>query len=315
MLLLTTNGLHVVFIGDSVLRYTYLALAYQVQSNATEIPITLLNEKKSSSWMEFYNTSTNLFEGMMSCDCFRESGTKLDDIRENRYYHNTKMGLRLTYIEKFGDFPANGLNMSKVTTHARMHSIADDWSYNWNELLSILIPEMDLQGDAVDAVVMNAGFHFHSKLHASIKNVLEAGIANVPVLIWVETTPIWDRTTGLKSLRESRMYELTRKIFMKKKRPQLPPTDNEVCCMCDRLRSSECNKETYSGSSKKKNLNCIFCPFPYDRLGLKIVGDSYWDDKHFQDGRVYQKRNLVLFETMYKAGLKLPSGLIELLSR
>ncbi len=67
---------HIVFVGDSVSRYQYLALVYAVHFGrpmplSPGIEKSITNEKSFSSWQEFYAVTTHIFSPYMMCDCMR----------------------------------------------------------------------------------------------------------------------------------------------------------------------------------------------------------------------------------------------------
>ena len=89
---------HVVFIGDSLLRYSFLAWLHQEHHfTSSYAPDWLINEKKSDSWYSYFQASTAHFEGYMKCDCRRSENFDLWLEMENRYYYRDN--LAATYIQ------------------------------------------------------------------------------------------------------------------------------------------------------------------------------------------------------------------------
>lgn len=86
-----SSDVHVVFIGDSLTRYQFLATTYRIHFQKT-IPRSLVNEKMFDSWSDFYRKTTTIFSGSMKCDCFRyERGERKKKFtfsfsRENRFF-------------------------------------------------------------------------------------------------------------------------------------------------------------------------------------------------------------------------------------
>ncbi|CAD7923655.1 unnamed protein product [Amoebophrya sp. A120] len=62
---------NVIWIGDSVTRYTYLDYVYRKHSNSATPP-SLLWEGFHGNWTSYYKASTAAFNGSMRCECFRE---------------------------------------------------------------------------------------------------------------------------------------------------------------------------------------------------------------------------------------------------
>jgi hypothetical protein len=88
---------HAVFIGDSLLRYSFLAWLHQQHHSTSYAPDWLINEKKSDSWHSYFQASTAHFEGYMKCDCRRSENFDLWLEMENRYYYRDN--LAATYIQ------------------------------------------------------------------------------------------------------------------------------------------------------------------------------------------------------------------------
>ena len=100
------RGKRVVMVGDSMMRYQYLALVYWLENGVQPPPgfhagegrggwdkFSVCNEfswdvkdgeiGKNSSWTNFYSETARGLNGHESCDCWRNNGF---DMVENRYY-------------------------------------------------------------------------------------------------------------------------------------------------------------------------------------------------------------------------------------
>ncbi len=64
---------HIVFFGDSLMRYQYLAYVYKLHFFTTAVPGYMINEKLYASWNDFFYNTTIVFNDAMKCDCFREA--------------------------------------------------------------------------------------------------------------------------------------------------------------------------------------------------------------------------------------------------
>jgi hypothetical protein len=107
------HNLNIVFMGDSLMRYQYLDMAYFLSHNGTwvspEDTPNMLMENTHSDWNSFYNfTNTNL-RPYESCDCFRNQKKGREQnhelTTENRYFFDTERNNRVTFLLKFGDKP------------------------------------------------------------------------------------------------------------------------------------------------------------------------------------------------------------------
>jgi hypothetical protein len=125
------NEVHMVFMGDSVMRYQYLDFVYRVHcaaqpslssthattsAGACEPPTSLLHvlERKEGvprhrpDFMAFHRFSTAMFNGTMSCDCSRKPlkfPALVDSLIENRCYRHPTRLFRASFIQLFGDVP------------------------------------------------------------------------------------------------------------------------------------------------------------------------------------------------------------------
>ena len=122
-------GRHIAIVGDSVICYTYLAMAHFLHSgddmriwNATQrghgSPLGEMlwrfnfgrGKKATSSetWMEYYRVTSGDFNGAEICDCLRESCHPwCSTFIQNRYFRfgsGDRLG-RVTYIPSFNKLP------------------------------------------------------------------------------------------------------------------------------------------------------------------------------------------------------------------
>ena len=83
-------GEHIVFMGDSLTRYQWLALAAsfhrKVELSDQEFP-SLVKEREWRHWMPFYNGSTEALMPNKRCDCHRSFARPVGSKTiENRYF-------------------------------------------------------------------------------------------------------------------------------------------------------------------------------------------------------------------------------------
>jgi hypothetical protein len=93
----------ITFVGDSLVRYQYLAFVYAIHFKNRNPPNFFITERLFGSWTEFYTVTTSVFQNAVLCDCFRGNVTKYTDYREMRYYDSPDGSLRINYMQKFGD--------------------------------------------------------------------------------------------------------------------------------------------------------------------------------------------------------------------
>ena len=95
-------GEHIVFMGDSLTRYQWVALATSLlrghELSATEFPSSVI-EREWRHWTQFYNGSTVRLEPNTRCDCHRSYAKPVGSKTiENRYFWTADGNVNLTYI-------------------------------------------------------------------------------------------------------------------------------------------------------------------------------------------------------------------------
>ena len=107
------RGLRIAMMGDSLMRYQYLSLAYFLRNGQWFDPTIrdhhLTHERSFDSWNDFYNHTNWLMSPLEYCDCFRAEEQKADNIIENRYFYDPLYDNSLVFITAFGHFhPVHG---------------------------------------------------------------------------------------------------------------------------------------------------------------------------------------------------------------
>lgn len=108
------RDLQIVFIGDSLMRYQYLSLAYflrygrWLEPATSEAPDHLVNAHSfhhplhpHQDWNEFFLRSNRLLYPMEACDCLRSVNVSALEM-ERRYFYDPERNNRLAYINLFG---------------------------------------------------------------------------------------------------------------------------------------------------------------------------------------------------------------------
>lgn len=277
-----SSDIHVIFIGDSLTRYQFLATAFRIYHD-DKIPHYIVNEKLHRSWLDFFKNTTNIFEGSMKCDCFRyenyrKLGNSFSFSRENRFFSfqvqcedRPVTTVLITFIQFFGDrtslhgrvFPTNiadarpGRRMRKSRwKHLQLHSAIKGF-----------IGQMR---NKPTHIIVNAGIWPHKELMKNLKIALSAANDAAPNVYWKETSP-----TKTDALRNANFHESTLGH----------PTDIDI------LAREYCEQE---------NL-CNYVEFPRvipsDLLNFEMIPE-YWDSVHFAAPELYILWSKVLFEKM-----------------
>ncbi len=188
---------HIIFIGNSILRYSYLEWLDTIQFSCSPSncsPNTLINEKLFTSWHEYFTNTTAHFEGNMFCDCHCSEEFDLNVEVENQYYQNGN--LWATCIQLPGDNMAHG-QFSPEECLLAIVSIADgpnkDTSrYTWGEDSNKLISEYVLQfSRKPSAIVMNVGMWPNEGIAFNLGNIFKAAkevLVSKGKLIWQATS-------------------------------------------------------------------------------------------------------------------------------
>jgi hypothetical protein len=107
----------VLFVGDSVTRYQFLALAQAVDAGLHIVwDPPSEHDDDFGTWANFYAATTERLGGHGTCDCYRPpndapqevegpGGLRAYAVLGSRYYRNAARGLELTFLEAFGGAP------------------------------------------------------------------------------------------------------------------------------------------------------------------------------------------------------------------
>lgn len=195
----TLKGHHVVFIGDSLTRYQYLALIHSLQFGTlvTESVFpSIVEERHWMSWAHFYNGTNNLFYPNEFCDCYRSKEQNV----ENRYFFLPSHSINVTYYCFYG-----------TSIHGHWHDQYDfdkfrmPWVYQtdffWDKtLFDFLYHTFAQLNPTPTLVVMNVGFHTrYMRSHqyndpAILNDIVKAVLANTKnsslthKMVWKTTT-------------------------------------------------------------------------------------------------------------------------------
>lgn len=204
---------HIIYIGDSTVRFEYLALVSRIHRAlkasqcmerrhrnccaATQRNETAAEcERSYGLWSRFYALSTNSFDGRMTCDCYRlapqnESLDCCDRAVENRVYDGGDF--KLSYFQWFGDVhqPRGNLILARHPEHSQLCATGKGSAWRWSEPIDAFVAR--LTNLAPTHVILNAGhWRTHSLSEALWRSLAQAGAAlrrSTGATIFWRTTP------------------------------------------------------------------------------------------------------------------------------
>ena len=199
-------GAHIVFMGDSVTRYQWLALATSFRRGSeldpAEFPSSA-NEQEWPNWKLFFNGTNNRLEPHGRCDCFRSDARPLGSkIVENRYFWLPGR-LNLTYIQVLGQARNKADNWNKAVKLPIVGSWAptpplDDernraglreefapaWQLNWTETIERVVGALR---PPPTVLILNCGL-WGSPDKEDLTELRAAAKRAAPRVLWKTTT-------------------------------------------------------------------------------------------------------------------------------
>ena len=253
-------GEHIVFMGDSLTRYQWLALAasfhQHVELSSSEFP-NLVKEREWRHWMPFYNGSTERLMPNTRCDCHRSFARPVGSKTiENRYFWLEGKGhkplLNLSFVQVlepetiFGHWtPTGALSDERHRAHVHL-DFAPLWRKNWQQVMREVVAKLQ---PPPTVLVLNMGLW--KAPNASYAAELERIARTVaPRVIWKTTT----RMRNAGSTKWLRTDLQPRRIF----------------------------REVFDAS----------------RLTRGLTDRDYWDPRHFEP-HVYNHLNAALLRQLY----------------
>ena len=202
---------HIVFIGDSLMRFQYLDLVYSLRHQNVVHPKmkpNFLEEGDWLTWNEFHKGTNGLLSPNEFCDCYRERDVShhTKEAFENRYYHDSFYNVTVTYLQYFGDMHelhghwSYGENDTNRQIQHRY--IAPSWSYNltWTLInyVQVLLPHPSF-------LIINAGHwanHLNNRNYA--REIASIGKNVSDHFIWKTTT--YPKSKDLNNTLKSAAY-------------------------------------------------------------------------------------------------------------
>jgi hypothetical protein len=303
---------HLVFIGDSLLRYSYLDFVYRLHFHQTP-PVDLITNDRSGSqsqkWEDYLLYSTEIFQGSMICDCFRSNSQNVPDkISEIRYYSHPSKQIYVSFYLKFGHYPIFG---KPNHSDAKVYSSFDECRFNSWQVNNYqdLINQIKLLSPKPTVILLNERFWLTpfqktiTEIISELPDLIRSLFQFVDYVLWLEGTP---------TLKES--------LTFKQEKPN--PTDDfmkTILCNSSHplARSIALASPSPSSDLNRKYKFCYFVPFP-SQLRAEISGrispplpvgatttttatataEYYSDHYHFKNSTVYQIRIKSALETI-----------------
>jgi hypothetical protein len=192
------RNLRLVFMGDSITRYQYVALAYFLKTGQwlTEgiSPHPLHFPQFGGSRNKYFRASNSMLFPEEHCDCIMQVRDNFTfGYSENRYFSDPERGNYVAFISRFGFRPTSGhwqpesafnetAEKLDVLNYAHPGVIPYEWVFrSWHETITHhiakLIPKPDF-------VVFNAGIHLNDmwkpRVHYSLLKATKAA-AIIPI--------------------------------------------------------------------------------------------------------------------------------------
>lgn len=267
---------HLIFIGDSVMRYSFLDFVYRIHFNHRSPPVTLTcNDNRCAGrqkWENFLVQSTRLFNGSMVCDCYRaDSQNVAEKMMETRYYRHPSGKLSATFYLKNGNHSVYG---KKKISEAHIYSSIEEahrdaWVARDHEELAR--DHIRYLKPRPTVVLINQRFWVipfdkAADVRPELPGMMQTLLRETEHVLWLQ---------GTRTSTESR------KDIVEK----LNPTD-------DYVRSELCNSSHPLARSLSVTKSCHFIPFP-TQLQKEITqrASSYYSDYlHFSNNTVYKVR-------------------------
>lgn len=277
----STGPEHIVFIGDSLTRYSFLALQWRIQNPTEPVPNYLVSEKVYSSWSEFYHNSTSELRGVCQCDCFRTMMTGLHSnidtpftaMRENRYcrYGKAQNSIAFTYIQLFGDtLSMHGTTGPRETSLSAIHTQQQLHKWNYTSIHELLTDFIAQLQPKPSALVLSTGAWPHERIQRELAAALEAAKNLTDNVFWLESAP---------------------------------PKETLKSNPCANI-SHPLDIDLHARSLCAQHL-CAYLEFPTELpvhlLDKESCLPAYWDNLHFSSGEVYDFWNLQTLTKMCSA--------------
>ena len=270
-LLQNLKGKSVLMIGDSLMRYHYLAMAYLLRHHHPVSKTLMPSIIQQSTWPDFQDFligSKSLLFPYEQCDCFRNNPRDQLNITENRYYNNPTHNINISFLLYFGEYchgqwwPGQSTLSTDLAIRTTDHYLPDRWKLTLEETISAFNNGRE---HATSILILNVGFwhqegktgHLNQKYRYYVnESIVEAATKNFKHVIWKTSNYI------------SGGFEF---------QPSCDPIDQFWC--------------------SRQGVHCLNLSWTKD---LNV--DDYWDKVHFK-ANIYNRIISQLNELLQKIGV------------
>ena len=189
------RGEHIVFMGDSLTRYQWLALAASfhrgVELSDAEFP-SLVKEREWRHWMPFYNGSTEALKPNGRCDCHRSFAKPVGSKTiENRFFWLSGGALNLSFIQVLNPEAILGTwlpvgPLSDERHRAQLHDeFAPRWRMRWAECIAQVVAQMQ---PPPTVLLLNMGLWGPPPNASYLEDIYAVARRAAPRVVWKTTT-------------------------------------------------------------------------------------------------------------------------------
>ena len=189
------RGEHIVFMGDSLTRYQWVALAAAfhrgVELDDAEFP-SLVKEREWRHWMPFYNGSTEALKPNSKCDCHRSFARPVGSKTiENRYFWSRDGLLNMSFIQVLNPESILGTWAPAGPLHDEQHraQIHDRfqprWRMRWAECIENIVAKLQPKPTVL---LLNMGMWGPPPNASYLTNILASARQAAPRVLWKTTT-------------------------------------------------------------------------------------------------------------------------------
>ena len=199
---------HLVMVGDSLMRYQYLALVYSLKFGVKLTDSDTRNfvrEHTFSDWFDYFSATNSLLCPNEYCDCFKTTDSKYDTQFENRFYEDREKHIKITFLLMYGKFNqghwSNTTDDDGLRKPSKVYTPAV-WKTDLPDTLTGFLRQMVDAGDRNSSVlVLNAGHHVHHFLESEYcDKVISRAVGLFGQVIW--------KTTSCQTRAIQKAYEL-----------------------------------------------------------------------------------------------------------
>ena len=188
----TLRNKSVLMVGDSLMRYHYLTVVYNLRHRTlihADMTPNTVEEFTWGSYNTFFKGSTDLLAPYEFCDCFRPLvHPNMESMIENRFYHDPVLNITVTLFLYLGNHTVGhwlpGQDDSLRTPHPE--ETPYHWLYSLEEFLQRVVPNLEHRPNIF---VLNVGFwsnNFSNDM-SIIDTIGNYSVANFETFIWKTT--------------------------------------------------------------------------------------------------------------------------------